>query len=175
MSARLVEQKGLDLILADGMLDRREAQFIFLGRGEPRYEAALTAAARRSPDYVAVPLDFTERLEHRLLAGADLLLMPSQFEPCGLTQMRAQRYGTIPVVRRVGGLSDTVENGVTGFVFDDYAPAGLGRALRRALTAYHDTDRWTALVREAMARDFSWRPSAAKYQETYRRAIAARA
>ncbi len=174
MSARLVEQKGLDLILADGLLHRRDAQYIFLGRGEPRYEAALTDAARRSPQHVAVPLEFTERLEHRLLAGADLLLMPSQFEPCGLTQMRAQRYGTIPIVRRVGGLFDTVEDGVTGFTFDHYAPAELGRALRRALTAYNDHDRWAALIEEAMARDFSWRPSAARYQETYRRAIAAR-
>jgi starch synthase len=174
MSARLVEQKGLDLILGDGLLHRFDAQFIFLGRGEPRYEAALTAAARQAPHRIAVPLNFTERLEHRLLAGADMLLMPSQFEPCGLTQMRAQRYGTLPIVRRVGGLSDTVEDGVTGFVFDAYEPSALSRAVGRAIQTYADPAAWRALVARAMREDFSWGPSAAMYQATYHRAIAAR-
>jgi starch synthase len=174
MSARLVEQKGLDLILGDGLLHRFDAQFVFLGRGEPRYEAALTAVARQAPDRIAVPLNFTERLEHRLLAGADMLLMPSQFEPCGLTQMRAQRYGTLPIVRRVGGLSDTVEDGVTGFVFDSYEPAALRGAVRRAIQTFQDRATWRALVERAMREDFSWGPSAAMYQATYHRAIAAR-
>jgi starch synthase len=150
MSARLVEQKGLDLVLADGLLTRYEAQFIFLGRGDPRYERALVEVGRLAPDRVAVPLAFDERLEHRLLAGADLLLMPSQFEPCGLTQMRAQRYGAVPVARRVGGLTDTIVDGVTGFLFDAYQPEGLETAVRRSITAYHDATHWDALVREGM-------------------------
>ena len=174
MSARLVEQKGLDLILGNGLLSRYDAQFIFLGRGDPRYEAALVGASRLAPDRVAVPLAFNERLEHRLLAGADLLLMPSQFEPCGLTQMRAQRYGAVPVARRVGGLTDTIVDGVTGFLFDAYHADGLERAVRRSIEAYHDTSYWSALVHEGMGRDFSWGPSAAAYQRVYHRAVAAR-
>ena len=174
MSARMVEQKGFDLILEPGLLTQFDAQFIFLGRGEPRYESALTELARMAPERVAVPLDFNERLEHRLLAGADALLMPSQFEPCGLTQMRSQRYGAVPVVRRVGGLTDTVVDGITGFVFDEYRPAGLERALRRAIQAYHRRSPWSSLGTEGMRQDFSWGPSAARYQASYHRAAAGR-
>jgi starch synthase len=175
MSARLVEQKGLDLVLANGLLTRYEGQFIFLGRGDPRYERALVEVGRLAPDRVAVPLAFDERLEHRLLAGADLLLMPSQFEPCGLTQMRAQRYGAVPVARRVGGLTDTIVDGVTGFLFDAYQAEGLETAVRRSIAAYHDATHWDALVREGMERDFSWGRSAARYQQLYHRAVASRA
>jgi starch synthase len=174
MSARMVEQKGFDLILEPGLLTQFDAQFIFLGRGDPRYEAALSDLARLAPERVAVPLDFNERLEHRLLAGADGLLMPSQFEPCGLTQMRSQRYGAVPVARRVGGLTDTVVDGATGFLFDEYRPAGLERAMRRAIQAYHRRSHWSSLVTEGMRQDFSWGPSAARYQQAYHRAAAAR-
>ncbi len=172
MSARLVEQKGFDLILEPGLLAQFDAQFIFLGRGDVHYERLLQELASALPDKVAVPLDFTERLEHRLLAGADALLMPSQFEPCGLTQMRAQRYGVLPVARRVGGLSDTIVDGETGFLFDEYRPTGLARALRRAIAQYHDREAWTAMMTKAMRQDFSWGPSAARYQEVYHRASA---
>ena len=98
----------------------------------------LTELAERAPSRIAVKLDFTDEFEHLLLAGADMCLMPSQYEPCGLTQMRAQRYGTIPVARRVGGLADTIEDGVTGFLFDDYTPADFMRAAMRAVDQYHD-------------------------------------
>jgi starch synthase len=171
MSARLVEQKGLDLILGDGLLTRYDAQFVFLGRGEPRYEAALAECARLAPDRIAVPLDFNERAEHRLLAGADALLMPSQFEPCGLTQMRAQRYGAVPVVRRVGGLADTVVDGVTGFLFDAYHADGLDTAVRRTIEAYHRRPAWTAMVARGMQQDFSWERSVAQYQDAYQHAL----
>ena len=174
MSARLVEQKGFDLILAPGLLTQFDAQFIFIGHGDPRYEIALKELARQAPDRIAVPLEFTERLEHRLLAGADMLLMPSQFEPCGLTQMRAQRYGTLPVARRVGGLHDTIEDGLTGFLFDGYYPAALERALRRAVQEYWEQKSWLALANCAMQVDHSWGPSAARYQELYHRAAARR-
>jgi starch synthase len=171
MTARLVEQKGLDLILANDHLLEADAQFVFLGRGEPRYERALVEFAGRAADRVVVPLAFTERAEHRLLAGADILLMPSQFEPCGLTQMRAQRYGALPVARRVGGLNDTIKDDVTGFMFEAYRADAFESALSRAVTAFHHRVRWDRLVRQAMRLDHSWAPSARRYQSAYQRAV----
>jgi starch synthase len=171
MTARLVEQKGLDLILADDHLLEADAQFVFLGRGEPRYERALVEFAARAPERVRVPLAFTERAEHRLLAGADILLMPSQFEPCGLTQLRAQRYGALPVARRVGGLNDTIRDDETGFLFDEYRADAFEAALSRAVTAYHHRTRWDGLVRQAMRLDHSWTRSARRYQAAYLRAV----
>ena len=174
MTARLAEQKGFDIILAENLLlELQDAQFIFLGEGEERYRKALAHFAAMAPDRIAVRFDFTERREHRLLAGADILMMPSLYEPCGLTQMRAQVYGALPVVRRVGGLSDTVEDQVTGFVFDDYNTSALRVALKRAFTAYHDPESWLAKMRTAMARDFGWNASAQRYLDMYQRALAA--
>ena len=173
MTARLVSQKGLDLILGDPGYFALDAQFIFLGAGEPRYEEALTELAARAPSRIAVELNFTEALEHLLLAGADMCLMPSQYEPCGLTQMRAQRYGTIPVARRVGGLADTIEDGVTGFLFDDYTAGDFMRAAMRAVDQYQEQPAWRAMMREAMSRDFGWERSAARYLQVYRRVVTA--
>ncbi|MBI3983225.1 MAG: glycogen synthase [Gemmatimonadetes bacterium] len=172
MSARLVQQKGLDLILADDSLLQMPGRLVFIGRGEERYETALSDLARRAPDRVAVPLTFTDEAEHRLLGGADALLMPCLYEPCGLTQMRAQLYGTLPIVRRVGGLADTVEDGVTGFVFDEYTPAALAEAMRRTLATYANRRTWKAMMRRAMIKDFSWGPSAVAYHQLYHRAMA---
>jgi len=171
MSARLVQQKGLDLVLDADLLARDDAQFIFLGQGEARYQRALANLAAGAPDRIVTRFDFTETREHQLLAGADALLMPSLYEPCGLTQIRAMRYGTLPVARRVGGLADTVEDQVTGFLFDDYQPAALARAVRRAVDLYADADAWTSHVRAAMTRDFSWERSARRYFAAYRRAV----
>jgi len=171
LTARLVSQKGLDLILGDPGYFAFDAQYVFLGHGEERYELALTELAERAPSRIAVKLDFTEEFEHLLLAGADMCLMPSQYEPCGLTQMRAQRYGTIPVARRVGGLADTIEDGVTGFLFDDYTPADFMRAATRAVDQYHDPVAWEEMMREAMARDFGWERSASRYLNVYRRVL----
>jgi starch synthase len=172
MTARLAKQKGFDLILGDGLLYRLGgAQFIFLGEGDPYYRDGLAEVARNLPDRVAAFFDFTEDREHRLLAGADMLLMPSQYEPCGLTQMRAQRYGALPVVRRVGGLSDTVEDQVTGFVFDDFTTQALEVALRRAFALYPDRAAWQEHMRVAMARDFGWERSAKRYLDLYALAI----
>jgi len=174
MTARLAKQKGFDLILGDGLLYRLEdAQFIFLGEGDPGYRHGLEEASGDLPDRVAAFFHFTEEQEHRLLAGADMLLMPSLYEPCGLTQMRAQRYGALPVVRRVGGLSDTVEDQVTGFVFDEFSSAALERALRRAFALYPDRKAWVEHMREAMSRDFGWKRSAGRYLELYRAALEA--
>lgn len=170
MTARLVKQKGFDIILGEDLLYRVPAQFIFLGEGERSYQSALAEVARQMPERVAVRFEFTELREHRLLAGADFLMMPSLYEPCGLTQMRAQRYGALPIVRRVGGLADTVEDQVTGFVFDEYTSGGLERAIHRAIDTYRG-DTWQDHQREAMARDFGWMDSARRYQALYRRAL----
>jgi starch synthase len=171
LTARLVSQKGLDLILGDPGYFAFDAQYVFLGHGERRYEEMLTELAERAPSRIAVKLDFTDEFEHLLLAGADMCLMPSLYEPCGLTQMRAQRYGTIPVARRVGGLADTIEDGVTGFLFDDYTPADFMRAATRAVDQYRETESWEEMMREAMARDFGWEKSAARYVTVYRRVL----
>ena len=172
MSARMVSQKGLDLVLGADLLETTDAQFIFLGAGEHRYHEALANLAAAAPDRVAVEFIFTDHIEHRLLAGADALLMPSQYEPCGLTQMRAQHYGAVPVARRVGGLSDSIEDGVTGFLFDQYEPAALAQAIRRAVDSYAERTAWKKLVREAMNRQFGWDRSAEHYHALYRRALA---
>ncbi len=170
MAARLVAQKGLDL-LVDGLALGPDAQYVFLGQGERRYAEALRQLAAQLPGRIAVETGFTDALEHELVAGADMLLMPCQYEPCGLTQMRAQRYGTIPVARRVGGLADTIEDGVTGFLFDDYTPADFMRAAMRAVDQYRETEAWEQMMREAMARDFGWERSAQRYLQVYRRVL----
>jgi starch synthase len=170
MSSRMVYQKGLDLILGSGFLSL-DAQFVFLGAGEARYETALTELARANPDRIGVQTHFTDRLEHKLLAGADLCLMPSMYEPCGLTQMRAQRYGTIPLARRVGGLADTISDDVTGFLCDDYTSSSFGEGTVRAIQAFADAPRWRTMQREAMARDFGWQRSEREYARVYAFAV----
>jgi len=170
MTARLAQQKGFDILLESGAVGTLEAQWIFLGEGEARYRDALQGLAHAHPDRVAPFFVFSEDQEHRLLAGADFLLMPSLYEPCGLTQMRAQRYGAIPIVRRVGGLADTVEDRVTGFLFDEYEPWALREAVEYAVDLYRDRPQWEEWVREAMARDFSWESSVVQYQAVYARA-----
>lgn len=170
MAARMVTQKGLELVMRSHRVQSLDAQFIFLGSGEKRFEDALTRLAARRPRNVAVQLAFTDVLEHRIIAGADMLLMPSQYEPCGLTQMRAQRYGTLPVARRVGGLADTIADDETGFLFDDYHPAALDWAIDRALKRYAEPAGWTARMKAAMARDFDWARSAEQYDQLYEKA-----
>lgn len=168
MAARLVTQKGIDIILDGPDLLTLPAQFVFLGAGEPRFEQALTYLSGVFQGRIAVNTNFTDELEHLLMAGADVLLMPCQYEPCGLTQMRAQRYGVLPVVRRVGGLADTVEDGVTGFVFDEFRAEPLVGAALRALDACADPDEHARMMRHAMAQDFSWERSVEEYLAIYR-------
>lgn len=173
MTARMTHQKGLELITGDYTLFMLEAQFIFLGTGEPKYEAMLKMYESRWPDRISAHLGFSGRLEHRLMAGADMYLMPSLYEPCGLAQLRAERYGAVPLARRVGGLADTIEDGVTGFLFDEYSSEDLLRVARHVMDRYHDTPAWEQMMRTAMQRDFSWTRSAEKYLEVYRRILAA--
>lgn len=173
MSARLVAQKGLDQIVASQSLRLLDAQFIFLGAGEAQFENALRELSARFPARIGLNTAFTDALEHELLAGADFLVMPSLYEPCGLTQMRAQLYGALPVARRVGGLADTIEDGVTGILYEAYSPEAFDLAIQRAVMMYQDRAWFTELAKGAMRKDFSWRQPAEAYATVYRRAAAA--
>lgn len=178
---RLAEHKGLDLLLASlpHMLDRG-AQVVVLGIGEPRYEEALREAALAHPDQVAAAIRFDARLASLVYAGSDIFLMPSRHEPCGLGQLFAMRYGSVPVVRATGGLADTVDdfdpiNGTgDGFVFHRYDPIDFFGAVARALEVYRFPDAWRQIVRRGMARDSSWDVSAAAYERLYAEALTAR-
>jgi starch synthase len=173
--SRLTAQKGFDLIVSifDALMERG-VQFVLLGSGEPRYEEFFRAAISRYPNQVAVRFGFDEPLAHQIEAGADLFLMPSLYEPCGLNQMFSLKYGTIPVVRAVGGLKDTVQQcdvdaqSGTGFVFEAYEPQALLAAIDQSLTVFQNKPSWTALQRRAMAMDFSWDRSAKRYADLYR-------
>ncbi len=171
MCTRLAHQKGFDLILEADLLANTDGQFVFVGRGEARYERALAELAAAAPRRVALRLDFTDELEHRLLAGADALLMPSLYEPCGLTQLRAQRYGAIPIGRRVGGLADTIEDGVTGFLFGEYTREAFLACVQLASARYADKETWTTLMRRAMGQHFGWDRAAESYLALYRGAL----
>lgn len=172
MSARMVYQKGLDLILGSPRFLSLDAQFLFLGQGEVKYVEILTELALRAPGRIGVQTNFTTKQEHRLMAGADMIIMPSQYEPCGLTQMRAQRYGALPVARKVGGLADTIEDGVTGFLFDGFTTNEFLAACIRAIDHYEHPEVWSQMQGEAMSRDFGWERSELKYREVYRRVLA---
>jgi starch synthase len=172
MVARIVQQKGFDIVLGSQVMGRAPAQFLFVGEGDPRYQDSLARFAAGFRNRVATRFEFTERREHRMIAGCDALLMPSQYEPCGLTQMRSQRYGTLPVVRRVGGLADTVVDDETGFSFDEYTPEALDGALTRAIERYRDAPRWAEMTRRAMAEDFSWPRRVREYDAVYASAAA---
>jgi starch synthase len=165
--SRFTHQKGTDLVVAAGdALAALPAQLAVVGTGSAELEAGMRALAARHPGRVAVEIAFDEPLAHAVEAGADLFLMPSRFEPCGLNQMYSQRYGTPPVARATGGLIDTIGDGVTGFLFTEDLPA----AVRRAVQVYADPARWRAMQRAGMARDFSWPTSARRYAALYRSA-----
>jgi starch synthase len=178
MVGRLAEQKGVDLVAAAlRELLELDLQLAVLGSGRHDYEELFRHVARERPDRVAARIGFDERLAHRLEGGADLFLMPSRFEPCGLNQMYSLRYGTVPVVRAVGGLDDTVEDydgasGGTGFKFAEYRPQAMLSALRRAIDVYRDRDAWRGIVTRGMAKDFSWQHSGAEYEALFERLLA---
>jgi len=169
MVSRLVSQKGFDLIeAAAGDLLACDLSLAVLGTGEERYERFLRGLAQAHPSRVAVRISYDNPLAHRIEAGADIFLMPSRYEPCGLNQIYSLRYGTVPVVRATGGLDDTIDEEV-GFKFLDYSAPAMMEALRKALDTYQRRDVWESLVRNGMARDYSWDASASQYSALYRR------
>jgi starch synthase len=177
MISRLVDQKGFDLMaeIAE-TLPSLGASFVLLGSGEQRYEDLWITLARRHPDRIGARIGFDEALAHRIEAGADLFLMPSRFEPCGLNQMYSLRYGTVPVVRATGGLYDTVRKfdpstgEGTGFMFEPYSAVALLETLRSALRTYQNRPVWRLLQVAGMEQDFSWADSARQYVAAYERA-----
>ena len=178
VASRLVWQKGFDIV-ARAWWDfvHRPVRMVVLGTGERGVQEGLRTLEEQDPDRFGVRFEYDEALAHKVVAGADMFLMPSRTEPCGLSQMYALLHGTIPIVRSTGGLVDTVEpydgeKGTgTGFRFDTADGTGLLWAVDQALAAFRQRDAWTALVKRAMARDFSWDRSAGAYVELYRRAV----
>jgi starch synthase len=180
MVSRLVDQKGFDLLQAAAdELPRLGASFVLLGTGDRRYEDLWRGLARRFPDVVAAHIGFDEGLAHLIEGGSDIFLMPSQFEPCGLNQMYSLRYGTVPVVRRTGGLADSVQHfdpatgAGTGVVFNDFNADGLRWALSTALDWYAQPALWQRLRTNGMRVDFSWTRSGTEYVRLYERLAAA--
>jgi starch synthase len=178
MVSRLTAQKGIDLAVgALPHLFERGGQVALLGSGESAIEEALRDLAARFKGRLALILGYDEDLAHRIVGGADMMLVPSRFEPCGLTQLHALRYGAVPIVRRVGGLADTVvdadaanlaDGSATGIVFDEASIAALTAALDRALALHGDEAAWSRLMRRGMTSDFGWEASAAVYARLYR-------
>jgi starch synthase len=176
--SRLTEQKGLDLLLATlPEIIRRGGQLVVLGTGDPALENGLLRVAQAHPDMVAVDRGFDETLAHMIVAGSDVIAVPSRFEPCGLTQLYALAYGSLPLVHRVGGLADTVldaslenlaDDLATGFVFEHFEPEALRAAIRRAFALYARRTDWKATQQRAMRQDFGWGASAERYLALYR-------
>ncbi|MGE3782823.1 MAG: glycogen synthase GlgA [Alphaproteobacteria bacterium] len=178
---RLTPQKGLDLLLAalPGLV-ALGGRLVLLGSGDAGLEAGFRAAAQSHPGKVAVEIGYDDALSHLIIGGSDSIVVPSRFEPCGLTQLYALRYGSPPVVRRTGGLADTVidanavtlaDGAATGFAFDDETPEALLSAMQRAIELYGDRAAWRRLMRRGMTRDFSWTASARQYQALYRELV----
>lgn len=183
MIGRMADQKGWDLV-AEVMKEwgiREAVQWAILGSGEPGYQQLISRLAGQHPERIAARLEFSDQLAHRIEAGADLFLMPSRYEPCGLNQLYSLKYGTVPLVRATGGLADTIvdlESGMetaNGFRFENYSAIELERTLARACDVYRtQSDTWKRLVENGMRQDWSWTASARKYVELYQRALSAR-
>jgi starch synthase len=174
---RLVEQKGIDLLLdCFSEMITMKLQFVLLGSGDKVFEKQLQEFAELYPDKIAIKIGYDEALAHLIEAGSDAFLMPSRFEPCGLNQMYSQRYGTVPIVRKTGGLADTVIDALpetlgnqtaTGIVFNEASPSALLEAIKRTLILYSMPDSWKKIQVNAMGKDFSWQRSAKQYLELY--------
>jgi starch synthase len=178
MITRLTKQKGLDLVKCVlGDILQEEVQLIILGTGDVQFEEHFRQAAIAYPDKLKVHIGFDESLAHKLYAGADLFLMPSKFEPCGLGQLIAKKYGAIPITRETGGLNDTVKswNEFTeegnGFTFQNFNAHDMLYTIRRAIHFYHHPHTWKRIVKIAMEKDYSWAQSAFKYSQLYERLV----
>ena len=180
---RLVEQKGIDLVseVLQQWVQMSDVQWVFLGTGEAKYHRLFERLVERFPQKIAVKLDFSNPLAHRIEAGADLFLMPSRFEPCGLNQLYSLKYGTLPVVRATGGLADTITDAneatlaagtANGFSFQEYSPLALGETLRRACDTFGRKEIWNRLIATGMRQDWSWARSARQYTKLYEETVA---
>lgn len=174
---RLVDQKGIDLVIdcLDSLVEY-PVQFVLLGSGDKGFEHRLKNLSYLHPDKISVTIGYNEDLAHLIEAGADMFLMPSRFEPCGLNQLYSQRYGTLPIVRKTGGLADTVVDALpetiasktaSGFVFEEPSVGALLETIKRALLLYSNKRTWVQLQKNAMRKDFSWRQSAQQYLDLY--------
>jgi starch synthase len=178
---RLTDQKGLDLVtdVMQRWAQTSDVQWAVLGTGQPKYHKALETLAERFPQKLALRLEFSNPLAHRIEAGSDIFLMPSRFEPCGLNQLYSLRYGTVPLVRATGGLADTITGydaqspspAANGFVFQEYSPLALSECLRQACDAYRRREVWRQLVATGMRQDWSWARSAKDYVELYKKTM----
>ncbi|MGM0436670.1 MAG: glycogen synthase GlgA [Bacillota bacterium] len=174
--SRLVEQKGIDLVteIIEETLNKEKLQFVLLGTGQQRYEEYFRNLAQKYPDKVGVKIEYDAKLAQKMYAGLDMFLMPSRFEPCGLSQIISMRYGTIPIVKETGGLKDTVEpynefeDSGFGFSFANFNAHDLMYTIRRAISFYRKNDIWKKLMKKAMEKDFSWKHSAQEYIKLYK-------
>jgi starch synthase len=178
MITRLSQQKGIDLIIeAKDILDEQDISLVILGTGSTEYESFFKQWSRDRPDNIATALKFDESLGHRILAGSDMLLMPSLYEPCGLTQMYALKYGTVPIVRAVGGLKDSIQEFSdktgrgTGFKFKAPQTKYFLKSLQKALSCFHQTQTWKKLMLNGMAKDNSWEFAAKQYSHLYQKSL----
>ncbi|MCG8431151.1 MAG: glycogen synthase GlgA [Candidatus Omnitrophica bacterium] len=169
MVSRLAGQKGIDLILESlEEIEPLGVQMVIFGIGEPQYHTRLEQAVKRFGDMLSVRIGFDDDFARSVYAGSDLFLMPSEYEPCGLGQMISMRYGSLPIVFETGGLADTVD-GNNGFLFREYSASAFTQAVRTAVMAFHDKDKWRTLVGNAMSCRFDWQVSARKYLQLYER------
>jgi starch synthase len=179
---RLTDQKGVDLLVATvrDWVQTRDAQWVFLGTGDPQYHEQFAMLAERFPQKAAARLEFSNQLAHRIEAGADMFAMPSRFEPCGLNQLYSLKYGTVPVVRATGGLADTIidrneataaDGTATGFAFSEYSALALSESLERACQVYATPENWNRLVQACMRQNWSWATSAGRYVELYKQTV----
>ena len=179
--SRFAAQKGFDLIeeIAPALV-KEDVTIVALGAGEPQYEALFRELAGKYPKQVGVKVAYDNTIAHKIEAGADMFLMPSRYEPCGLNQIYSLKYGTVPVVRATGGLDDTIEpysaktGQGTGFKFEPYEAAALLGCIREALETYRNAPAWQKVQANGMAKDFSWRASAGEYAQLYEVARKAR-
>ncbi len=181
MISRLAAQKGFDLL--EGIMDelvKHDVQIVLLGTGEKRYQDLLADFGKRYPEKISANIRFDNGLAHRIEAGSDMFLMPSRYEPCGLNQLYSLKYGTLPIVRKTGGLADTIVDAneanianktATGFMFEEYTSAALLETIERALNAYAKPKLWKQLVTTAMADDWSWNRSATDYAQIYKQIV----